>query len=689
MVDLFSIDGMKKRWEELVAELEKYDHLYHTLDKPEVSDAEYDALRKELFALEEQYPALKKESASPSNKVGAAPSRKFQKITHDVPMLSLSNAFSEEDITDFFDRIRRFLNFTDNEKIEVVAEPKIDGLSASIRYENGVFVQAATRGNGRIGEDITENLKTVSDIPHVLTGKNIPELLEVRGEVYMSKIDFLELNIQREKDEKSQFANPRNAAAGSVRQLDSNVTAKRPLSFFAYAFGAVKGDIGENQSSYLAKLKDFGFKVNPHLRTCENEKEIYDFYKKIEGLRSSLSYDIDGMVYKVNRFDLQERLGFVGRAPRWATAHKFAAEKSETTILDIIIQVGRTGALTPVAILEPVNVGGVIVGRATLHNEDEIIRKDIRIDDAVLVQRAGDVIPQIAQVLSGKRKPDASHFIFPKECPVCGSSAVREDGEAIRRCTGGLICEAQAALRLKHFVSKAAFDIDGFGEKQIQNFWDDCLIREPSDIFKLESWENLDLHKKEGWGEKSVENLFAAINEKRIISFDRFIYALGIRQVGVETARLLAKNYTNIQRWIEEMKKAEDKEGEAYQTLLSIDQIGEKMADDLVAFFQTSQNLSALKNLLDFVKVNDFFVVANSNAILSGKSVVFTGSLSISRAEAKAQAENLGAKVSSAVSKKTDYVVAGEAAGSKRKKAEELGVKILTEKEWSEFIEEL
>ncbi|MHA1539794.1 MAG: NAD-dependent DNA ligase LigA [Alphaproteobacteria bacterium] len=687
MTDLFAFDAIKKRWEELIAALEKHDRLYHDEDQPEISDADYDALRQEVLALEEAHPSLQKESKNASSKVGSAPSKGFSKVTHSVPMLSLSNAFSEEDLVEFFERLRRFLNFDEATKITIIAEPKIDGISAALRYEKGVLVQAATRGDGRVGENITENVKVIADIPHRLTGKDIPALLEVRGEIYMSKADFLALNVQRGKDNEAIFANPRNAAAGGVRQLDSSVTAKRRLSFFAYGLGDVDGNIGASQADLLEKLKGFGFQVNPYLRSCETVSEIQAFYEEIGSARSGLPYDIDGMVYKVDRFDLQERLGFVGRAPRWATAHKFAAEKGETVVLDITIQVGRTGALTPVAILEPVNVGGVLVARATLHNEDEILRKDIRIGDSVLVQRAGDVIPQIAEVLTDKRKKDSEEFVFPKTCPVCGSAASRPDGDVIRRCTGGLLCEAQAALRLRHFVSKAAFDIDGFGEKQIQAFWDEELIREPSDIFKLESLSaDIKLHRKEGWGYKSVQNLFAAINAKRVIGLDRFIYALGIRQVGIETARLLAKNYINVLLWMEAMEQAADKESPAYQSLIAIDQVGGKMADDLIAFFETEQNVNAFNNLLKHVDVEDFIAVSNENALLAGKSIVFTGSLGISRAEAKAQAENLGAKVSSAVSSKTDYVVAGDAAGSKRKKAEALGVKILSEEECTELI---
>jgi len=671
----------------LAAEIARHDRLYYQLDRPEISDAEYDALVRRNAAIEARFPELRRPD-SPSLRVGAPPTGGFAKVTHARPMLSLDNAFDEEDVREFWARIRRFLGLPPDEPIEVVAEPKIDGLSASLRYENGRFVQGATRGDGTTGEDITANLRTLKDVPKVLKDGPAPAVLEVRGEVYMRRSEFAAMNAARAAEGKPLFANPRNAAAGSTRQLDPAVTASRPLRFFAYAWGEVDGDGWETHWQFLERLKAWGFPVNPMARLCRTIEEALDLYHKLAAERATLPYDIDGVVYKVNRVDWQRRLGFVGRAPRWALAHKFPAEQAVTRLNGITIQVGRTGALTPVAELEPITVGGVVVARATLHNEDEIARKDIRIGDWVTIQRAGDVIPQVVGVVKERRPADSTPYVFPDHCPACGSLAIREPGEAVRRCTGGLICPAQRLERLRHFVSRDAFDIEGLGGKHIAAFLKDGLIKTPGDIFRLKDRAS-EIEKREGWGKQSVANLLAAIERRRTITLDRFIYALGIRQVGQVTARLLAKCYVSFEAWRKAMMEARDPESAAYAELDNIEGIGPSVAADIVGFFAEQHNLEVLDDLRREVTIEDFTAPDGASEALGGKTLVFTGTLeTMTRSEAKARAEALGAKVASSVSKNTDYVVVGADAGSKARKAAELGVTVLTEKDWLELIGE-
>ncbi len=674
----------------LSKEIARHDIAYHQKDKPEITDAEYDQLRVRFEELAGQFPDIAKKFKI-QEQVGAAPARGFKKVAHGVPMLSLNNAFTLEDMQDFEDRMRNHLRELENTEILYVAEPKIDGVSASLRYEHGELVVAATRGDGVQGEDITTNIRTIKEIPQTLQGKDFPRFIEIRGEVYMTKPDFLAFNAQLEKEGEELFANPRNMAAGSLRQLDPKITATRPLHFFAYAIGNMAEDYKMNtQYDLLQKLKQWGFVTNPLAQSKLALNDLNQYHQDILSKRANLKYDIDGVVIKLDRRDWQERLGFVGRAPRWAIAWKFPAEQAQTTIKDITIQVGRTGALTPVAELEPINVGGVLVARATLHNEDEIARKDIRIGDRVLIQRAGDVIPQVLQVIADKRQKNSMPFVFPDHCPVCKSKAVRGEDEAVRRCTGGLYCEAQAVERLIHFVSKGAFDIEGMGWKIAEQLWQNKIIASPADIFTLATRQQkreIDLTSREGWGEKKVENLFAAIDAKRTIPLDRFIYALGIRQVGEQTAKLLARNYESIDHWVDRMKQAAEGNQAALQELNDIDQIGDSMARDIIAFFSESHNrelIGDLRRALDIVPLPK----AAGNSPISGKSVVFTGTLEkMSRGEAKSRAESLGAKVQSSVSKKTDYVVVGADAGSKAKAAQELGVKILSEEEWLQLIQ--
>lgn len=682
---LFDMDFEEARTKhkKLSEQIRHHDKLYYQEDNPEISDADYDSLRQELAALENTYPELVSQD-SPSQTVGAAPSKGFQKVRHDMPMLSLSNVFTDEDVKGFLERIRRFLNLPDDEAIPLIAEPKIDGLSCSLRYEQRELVMAATRGDGYEGENITANVITIDDVPKRLPS-DAPDILEVRGEIYMTLDDFLQLNKNQEEKGKPVFANPRNAAAGSVRQLEPEVSAARPLRFFGYAVGACSTQIADTQSGIREHLEKWGIPGTSFLRV-KSEKGIFEYYGRILEGRAALPYEIDGVVYKVDRIDWQERLGFVARAPRWATAHKFPAEQAVTFINDIDIQVGRTGALTPVARLEPITVGGVVVSNATLHNEDEIIRKNIKIGDTVLIQRAGDVIPQVVKVLEDKRTGNEKNFVFPHTCPACGSMAIREEGEAVRRCTGGLICPAQSVERLKHFVSRSAFDIEGLGSKIIEQFWQKEILKSPVDIFLLHEKNKTlkpPLQEWEGWGELSVKNLFDAIEKRRTIGLPRFIYALGIRQVGEATAKRLASHYQSFPSLLQSMAKAQDKESEAYKELLSIEDIGPSVADDLLGFFREPHNIEILEALTEQVTIEpvDNKIVAGSP--LGGKTIVFTGTLEkMSRQEAKAKAESLGAKVSGSVSKKTDFVVAGEEAGSKLKKARELGVRILTEDEW-------
>lgn len=685
----------KAELKRLAEKIADHDRAYYQEDSPIISDADYDALRLRNEAIENRFPDLVR-ADSPSKRVGAAPLDKFEKVTHAHPMLSLANVFDETDVEDFCGRIRRFLNLKD-ETLGMTAEPKIDGLSASLRYEKGKFVLGATRGDGQIGENITRNILAIKNVPKTLEDEFPPAVAEVRGEVFMSHDDFAALNARREKEGKPPFANPRNAAAGSLRQLDPAITARRPLRFFAYAWGELSSAPGNTQMTVIECFKKWGFQVNMSMRRCTSVKELLEAYRDIEAQRAMFGYDIDGVVYKVDKLEWQERLGFVSRAPRWAVAHKFPAEQATTKLNDIEIQVGRTGALTPVAKLRPVTVGGVVVSNATLHNEDEIERKDIREGDTVVVQRAGDVIPQVVRVIAEKRPEASKPYEFPTTCPVCGSNAVREFNpktnkpDAVRRCAGGLICPAQAVERLKHFVSRNAFDIEGLGEKQIKAFWKEGFIRTPADIFRLQQRHEkgeFNLVEREGWGQTSVQNLFDAVAARRIIDFDRFLFALGIRHIGEATARLLAKNYGTFENFMAAISQAQNRAGDAYTDLVLIDGIGETAAEALVEFFNEDHNTEMLKALLDVVEINEFEVSTDDSPI-AGKAVVFTGMLErMTRNEAKVRAELLGAKVSGSVSKKTDILVAGSGAGSKRIKARELGVTILDENAWLELIGE-
>ena len=678
-IDTMSAEQARLAHDELADALHAHNTAYYQDDAPMVSDAEYDALFQKLVALEAAFPELKTED-SPTQKVGAAPSQGFAKIRHAIPMLSLGNAFDDEDVAEFLTRIRRFLSIGDDEPLEIVGEPKIDGLSVSLRYENGVFVRGATRGDGAEGEDITANLRTIDDIPEKLAG-NAPGIAEIRGEVYLPKSAFRVLNETQQANDAKIFANPRNAAAGSLRQLDSAITAQRPLRMFAYSWGEFSADVADSQWEFLETVSNWGFQTNPISRLCTTLEEVLRLYQDIGEQRAQLDYDIDGVVYKVNRIDLQRRLGFVSRAPRWAIAHKFPAEQATTILKGIDIQVGRTGSLTPVARLEPVTVGGVVVSNATLHNEDEIARKDVRIGDTVVIQRAGDVIPQVVRPVLEKRPQGAVPYAFPTTCPVCGSEAVRDVDEAVRRCTGGLICSAQSVERLKHFVSRNAFDIEGLGAKNITAFHKDGLVNGPADIFRLKEKRDL-LLEREGWGEQSVDNLLTAIDERRKIGLDRFIYALGIRQIGQATARLLARTYGTVDAWRKAMADSQDRTGEAYQDLLNIDGIGASVAEDLLAFVHEDHNRQVLDDLEDLLEI-EAFAAPSSDSTLSGKTIVFTGTLEkMTRSEAKARAESLGAKVSGSVSSKTDLLVAGPGAGSKAKKAAELGIETIDEDGW-------
>ena len=664
----------------LADEIAAHDRRYHQEDAPVISDADYDALRRRLEALEAEFPELKGK-ADVSRQVGAKPLEKFGKVKHRVPMLSLANVFTDDEAGEFVERVRRFLDWSDSKTIAFTAEPKIDGLSCSLRYEQGELVVAATRGDGEEGENVTANVRTIKAVPHRLKG-DVPSVLEVRGEIYMDKSEFAALNARQEAEGKSVFANPRNAAAGSLRQLDPNVTASRPLHFFAYAWGEIEGSMpAETQHGMVAAFKRMGFPTNPLMKRCESVDEMLAVYRSIEVQRASLPYDIDGVVYKVDDLALQRRLGFISRSPRWATAHKFPAEKATTTLLDIDIQVGRTGALTPVAKLEPVTVGGVVVSNATLHNEDEIARKDVRIGDTVIVQRAGDVIPQILGFVPEKRSANAKPYQFPTLCPICGSHAVREadpktgELEAVRRCTGGLVCPAQAMERLRHFVSRDAFDIEGLGEKQIEAFYRDGIIARPQDIFTLEARDARSLKKlkdREGMGETSARNLFAAIAARRTIALNRFIFALGIRHVGETNAKILARHF----RAVEKLRDATEEE------LTAIEGIGPVVAGSITDFFAEEHNREVVDALLKDVTPEAPEAVATDSPV-AGKAIVFTGALErMSRDEAKAMAESLGAKVSGSVSKKTDLVVAGPGAGSKLADARKHNVEVIDEDEW-------
>ena len=674
----------------LAALVERANAAYYRDDAPEITDAEYDAAKRQLAELEKAFPHLKP-AGSPTEKVGAAPRDGFSKVRHAVRMLSLGNAFDDQDVFEFDKRVRAFLGLGEEATLEYTAEPKIDGLSLSLRYEQGQLVLAATRGDGEVGENVTANARTIKDIPTRLTGA--PDILEVRGEVYMSHADFAALNARQKAAGDKEFANPRNAAAGSLRQLDATITAARPLRFFAYAWGALSTPLAKTQAGAVERLARMGFQINALTHLCHGPEELIAQYHKIESQRATLGYDIDGVVYKVNDLALQARLGFRSTTPRWAIAHKFPAETAWTWLDAIDIQVGRTGALSPVARLTPVTVGGVVVSNATLHNEDYIagrdskgapIRggKDIRVGDWVQVYRAGDVIPKIADVDLSKRPKGADRFEFPTKCPECGSDAIREDGDAVRRCTGGLICPAQALEKLKHFVSRGAFDIDGLGAKQVEAFYHLGWVKTPADIFTLEARHGEELRKLEGWGEKSAANLFAAIAARRIIPLARVIFALGIRHVGEASAGLLARAYGSWRAFEDALRNAVIGDGADWEALLAIDGVGETMATSLVATFHQPNERAAIDALAAELTIEDA-EQPDVTSPVAGKTVVFTGKLEqMSRAEAKAQAERLGARVSGSVSAKTDLVVAGPGAGSKARKAAELGVELIDEQAW-------
>lgn len=688
----------------LAAAIAGHDAAYYQRDAPEVADAEYDALRRLNAAIEALFPHLIR-ADSPSHRVGIAPASAFAKVQHRVPMLSLANAFDADEVRDFDLSIRRFLGLESTAPLAYVAEPKIDGLSLSLRYEGGALVEAATRGDGREGENVTANARSIADIPARLA--DAPAVLEVRGEVYMTHADFAALNDRQAAAGAKVFANPRNAAAGSLRQLDPTVTASRPLRFFAYSWGEVSEPLAGTQSAALARLKAMGFAINPDMVEADGPDALLAAHAALESRRAALGYDIDGIVYKVDDLALQARLGFRSTTPRWAIAHKFSAQTATTVLEGIDIQVGRTGALSPVARLRPVTVGGVVVSSATLHNEDYIggvggdgqpIRpnadgtsRDLRVGDTVTVYRAGDVIPKVLNVDLSKRPAGAEPFRFPDHCPECGSAAPREPGEAVRRCTGGLICPAQAVERLRHFVSRDAFDIEGLGAKQVEAFFRDGWVREPADLFTLAArfgdGQLQQLRNRDGWGAKSAANLFEAIEARRRIPLDRLIFALGIRHVGETTARMLARAYGSWAAFSEAMTAAADRDGEAWAHLLAIDGVGSVLAASLVDFFAEPHNRAALGHLLAHLSIEDVAAPSGVDSAVAGKTVVFTGTLTrMTRAEAKARAEALGAKVAGSVSAKTDFVVAGDAAGSKLKQATALGVAVLSEDEWLAMI---
>ncbi len=681
-VEFLTETAAARELEYLSREIAHHDAAYHTQDAPEIPDAGYDALRRRNSAIEARFPGLIR-ADSPSNRIGGAPENGFSKRRHRVPMLSLDNAFDATEFDEFCARAKRFLGRT--EPLGLVAEPKIDGLSINLTYEHGRFTYGATRGDGTEGEDVTANLRTMKSVPGKLHGE-APALIEIRGEVFMTKADFLALNQSQADAGAKIFANPRNAAAGSLRQLDVRITAGRPLSLFAYAQGESSEPVAETHWEYLQRLRNWGFDVNPLSRQLRSETGAEAFQNEIGLARSGLGYDIDGVVYKIDDLALQRRLGFAGRTPRWATAWKFPAEQATTVLREIRIQVGRTGALTPVAELEPINVGGVLVARATLHNEDEIARKDIRGGDTVVLQRAGDVIPQIVSVVLEQRPENSTPYTFPDTCPACGSHAVRPPGEVVKRCTGGLICSAQVVERLIHFVSRTAFDIDGLGEKTIQEFYDEGWLHSPADLFKLPGRE-AEIATRKGWKEVSARNLSRAINARRTISLERFIYALGIRRIGESNAKLLARHYGSFANWRTQMRAAQQIGSEERSELGSISGIGSTIAEELTDFFDEPRNVTTLDETAAQLTIQDAARAESANSPVAGKTVVFTGTLeTLTRPEAKARAESLGAKVTDSVSKKTDIVVVGTDAGSKARKAAELGVRTMTEAEWRELV---
>ena len=690
-IDDLTEKSAKAELKMLSMEIRIADAAYYQDVAPVMDDAKYDALRARLLTIEAAFPHLITKD-SPSQTVGAKPSGKFGKIKHIVPMLSLGNVFTDQELSEFIARIRKFLSLPDDAALALTAEPKIDGLSASIRYERGKLIKAATRGDGQTGEDVTANISTIDNVPKTLSGSGWPDVVEVRGEVYIDHADFDAMNQAQVKAGKEPYKNPRNAAAGSLRQIDPNVTAQRPLKFFAYAWGELSSPISDTQMGVVEAFKHWGFSVNPLMQAFDNEQDILDHYHKIEMQRSGLGYDIDGVVYKVNDLALQARLGFVSRAPRWATAHKFPAEKAITTIEAIDVQVGRTGALTPVARLKTVNVGGVLVSNATLHNEDEINRLKIRIGDTVEIQRAGDVIPQVLRVIGDVEARDDS-YALPDACPICNAPAVRSVDEkgkmdVVKRCTNGLLCPAQGVESLIHFVSRRAFDIDGMGSKQIEAFYEKKLVKLPHEIFTLEARnDDIKLETWEGWGETSTQNLFAAINARRNIEFARVLYALGMRHIGHGNAKLIADHYLEWESMHAAAAAAKDHIGEEWADLISIDGMGEAAAGSLVDFMNAEQNAEMVKALLEQITIIPA-EAPSADSPVSGKTVVFTGKLELfSRDEAKARAQSLGAKVSGSVSAKTDYLVAGPGAGSKLRKATELGVTTLDEQGWLDLIE--
>ena len=680
------VTKIKKKYLKLKKEINIHNKLYYDENNPKISDSEYDKLWRDFKNLETTFPFLKTKD-TPTTHVGYKPNQKFSKVKHNYPMLSLENAVNLEEIKKYIEKTLRYLK-TKNQFIELIAEPKIDGLSISLKYKKGKFISGATRGDGQVGEDVTLSLRTINDIPKEISQLQNIEIFEVRGEIYMNKDDFLNLNNKRKKNNESLFANPRNAASGSLRQLDKKIVKERKLKFFAYTYGELsKKILFKSQSEFLDKIRNYGFPTNNNFKICRNFEDVELFYNKIEKIRGNLKYDIDGIVYKINSLDIQKRLGLVGRSPRWAIARKFPAEKAETQIKNITIQVGRTGVLTPVAELAPVLVGGVRVSRVSLHNQDEINRKDIRIGDTIKLQRAGDVIPQVISVDKSKRIKNAKRFIIPSICPCCKSKTYRKKNEVAIKCTGGLsLCEDQQLGSLEYFVSRDAFNIEGLGEKNLKKFWKDKFIKYPYDIFYLNKYKN-EIINKEGFGEKSYLNLINSINLKKTISLEKFIYSLGAPQVGQRTSNLLSKHFKNFKSWFESIKNLSNGDIKMYDHFINIDGIGPDVVDDIKNFFNKEKNeiVRKLSKALD--KIEEYKFTKQTNSKLSEKIIVFTGTLEkMSRSEAKSKAEELGAKVTNSVSNNTDYVIAGKDSGSKEKKARELNVKILNENEWIKFL---
>ena len=680
------VTKIKKKYLKLKKEINIHNKLYYDENNPKISDSEYDKLWRDFKNLETTFPFLKTKD-TPTTHVGYKPNQKFSKVKHNYPMLSLENAVNLEEIKKYIEKTLRYLK-TKNQFIELIAEPKIDGLSISLKYKKGKFISGATRGDGQVGEDVTLSLRTINDIPKEISQLQNIEIFEVRGEIYMNKDNFLNLNNKRKKNNESLFANPRNAASGSLRQLDKKIVKERKLKFFAYTYGDLsKKILFKSQSEFLDKIRNYGFPTNNNFKICRNFEDVELFYNKIEKIRGNLKYDIDGIVYKINSLDIQKRLGLVGRSPRWAIARKFPAEKAETQIKDITIQVGRTGVLTPVAELAPVLVGGVRVSRVSLHNQDEINRKDIRIGDTIKLQRAGDVIPQVISVDKSKRIKNAKRFIIPSICPCCKSKTYRKKNEVAIKCTGGLsLCEDQQLGSLEYFVSRDAFNIEGLGKKNLKKFWKDKFIKYPYDIFYLNKYKN-EIINKEGFGEKSYLNLINSINLKKTISLEKFIYSLGAPQVGQRTSNLLSKHFKNFKSWFESIKNLSNGDIKMYDHFINIDGIGPDVVDDIKNFFNKEKNeiVRKLSKALD--KIEEYKFTKQTNSKLSEKIIVFTGTLEkMSRSEAKSKAEELGAKVTNSVSNNTDYVIAGKDSGSKEKKARELNVKILNENEWIKFL---